>query len=115
MPLSGAPGKLVSHPPDLITFYPSRLSREGEEKRVKEALENSLDESLKMSSSYHDLSNTHHPPSITDVLLDDREESSRYTAGKYSFIKRTALIPTIFVEVQWKFQSGEHKLTREGR
>jgi hypothetical protein len=115
MPLSGAPGKLVSHPLDLVTFYPSRLSREGEDERVKEALENSLDEGLKTSSSYHDLSNTHHPPSITDVLLDDREESSLYAAGKYSFIKRTELISPIFMEVQWKFQSGEHKQTREGR
>jgi hypothetical protein len=41
MPLSGAPGHLVAHPLDLITFYPTRLSREEQENRVKETLENS--------------------------------------------------------------------------
>ncbi|XP_073905140.1 NBPF family member NBPF6-like protein [Castor canadensis] len=53
-----------------------RLSREGQEERVKETLEDSLDEGLRSSSSYIDLSKTHHPLSITDVLLDDCEESS---------------------------------------
>jgi hypothetical protein len=115
MPLSRVPGKPVSHPLVLTTFYPTRLSREGQEERVKETLGNSLDEGLKTPSSYHDLSYTHHPPSITGVLLDDHEESSLDAAGQYSFIKRTALITTIFVEGEWKFQNGEHKQVREGR
>ncbi|XP_073905143.1 NBPF family member NBPF3-like [Castor canadensis] len=54
----------------------SRLSKEGQEETLKETLENSLDEDLRSSSNYIDLSKTHHPPSITDILLDDREESS---------------------------------------
>jgi hypothetical protein len=85
MALSGEPGKLVSHSLDLITFYPSRLSKEGQEETLKETLENSLDEDLRSSSNYIDLSKTHHPPSITDILLDDREESSLDAASKYSF------------------------------
>jgi hypothetical protein len=46
LPVSGAPGSLVPHPLDLITFYPTRLNREGQEKRSKEALENSSGEGL---------------------------------------------------------------------
>jgi hypothetical protein len=109
MTLSGECGKLVSHPLDLITLYPTRLSRDGQEERVKETLENSLDEGLRSSSSYIDFPKAHHPPSITDVLLDDCEESSLDAAGKYSFLKRTALIATIFLEVQRKLPSGEHQ------
>ncbi|XP_073906611.1 NBPF family member NBPF6-like protein isoform X2 [Castor canadensis] len=58
-----------------------RLSREGQEERVKETLEDSLDEGLRSSSSYIDFSKAHHHPSITDALLDDCEESSLDAAG----------------------------------
>jgi hypothetical protein len=110
-----APGNLLSHPLILITFYPTRLSREGQEERVKEALKNSLDECLKTSSSCHDLSDTHHPLRVTDVLLDDHVESSLDSVGKHWFTKSTAFMPTTFLEVHWKFQSGEHQCTRQGR
>jgi hypothetical protein len=56
-----------------------------------------LGEGLKTSFSHHDLSDTHHPTSITAVLLDEHEVSSLDAAGKYSTIKGTILRPTIFL------------------
>jgi hypothetical protein len=44
--VSGERGSLSPHPLDLITFYPTRLNREGKEKRGKETLENLLYEGL---------------------------------------------------------------------
>jgi hypothetical protein len=39
--------------------------------------------------------------------VEDHEESSLDAADKYYVRMRTALITTIFLEFQWKFQSNE--------
>ncbi|XP_073926506.1 uncharacterized protein isoform X6 [Castor canadensis] len=82
-------------------WLPPRLSREGQEERVKEALKNSLDECLKTSCSCHDLSDTHHPLSITAVLLDDHGQSSLDSVGtQHDQKQKEEEEPVFFREVQ---------------